>query len=205
MPVFFTQPIPEGPEAPGEFSFRGGLGDLLLELLLAPPAAATGLPKNLILGGGVGLGFPTSTTDELGQQQFTAGPAVVLGWKTKRLTAVAFPTYLWGYADRSDRDRSAPDVSSMQLLYALIFNLPQAWQIGMNPTIAYNNKAASGDKWNVPIGVTLAKTTKIGPLPVKFQLGAEYSVVNQDDYGKRWLIKLNIIPVIAPLIKEPLF
>jgi hypothetical protein len=40
---------------------------------------------------------------------------------------------------------------------------------------------------------------------VKFQLGAEYSVVSQDDFGKRFMLKLNIIPVIAPLIKKPLF
>jgi hypothetical protein len=30
-------------------------------------------------------------------------------------------------------------------------------------------------------------------------------VVNQDDYGKFLLIKLNIIPVIAPLIEGQIF
>ena len=51
----------------------------------------------------------------------------------------------------------------------------------------------------------MAKTTKIGKMPVKFQVGAEYSVVSEDDYGKRALIKLNVIPVIPDLIKKPLF
>jgi len=41
--------------------------------------------------------------------------------------------------------------------------------------------------------------------PVKFQFGVEYSVVSQDDFGKRALIKLNIIPVIPSLLKKPLF
>jgi len=40
---------------------------------------------------------------------------------------------------------------------------------------------------------------------MKFQFGAEYSVVSQDDFGQRFQIKLNVIPVIAPLIKKPLF
>jgi hypothetical protein len=42
-------------------------------------------------------------------------------------------------------------------------------------------------------------------LPVKFQFGVEYSVVSQDDFGKRALIKLNIIPVIGGLIQNPTF
>jgi len=42
-------------------------------------------------------------------------------------------------------------------------------------------------------------------MPVKFQLAAEYSVVSQNDFGKRFMIKLNIIPVIPDLIKNPIF
>ena len=42
-------------------------------------------------------------------------------------------------------------------------------------------------------------------MPVKFQLGAEYSVVSQDDFGKRFLLKLNVIPVIGSLVKNPIF
>jgi hypothetical protein len=51
----------------------------------------------------------------------------------------------------------------------------------------------------------LAKTTKIGKLPIKFQFGGQYSVVHEEDYGQRWQIKLNIIPVIPALFKKPLF
>jgi hypothetical protein len=51
----------------------------------------------------------------------------------------------------------------------------------------------------------VAKTTKIGKLPVKFQLGVEYSVVNQDSFGQEWQVKLNIIPVIPALVKNTLF
>ena len=71
--------------------------------------------------------------------------------------------------------------------------------------MTYDHKASRGNKWNIPIGLYGAKTTKVGGLPVKFQLGIEYSVVSQDDFGKRALIKLNIIPVIGGLIKKPIF
>ena len=77
--------------------------------------------------------------------------------------------------------------------------------MGFNPTITIDAKASGGNKWNVPIGITVAKTMKIGNSPMKIQVGAEYSVVSQDDYGRRAVLKINLIPVIQPLIKKPLF
>ena len=51
----------------------------------------------------------------------------------------------------------------------------------------------------------MAKTTKVGKLPLKIQAGIEYSVVSQDDFGKRALFKVNFIPVIDALVKKPIF
>jgi hypothetical protein len=75
----------------------------------------------------------------------------------------------------------------------------------MNPTINYDHHAGAGNRWNVPVGPIVAKTTRIGRLPVKFQLGFEYSVVSQDTFGHRAQLKLNVIPVIPALVREPLF
>jgi hypothetical protein len=47
--------------------------------------------------------------------------------------------------------------------------------------------------------------TKLGKLPVKIQLGVEYAVERQDDFGPEWHIKLNLIPVIQSLQKKPFF
>jgi hypothetical protein len=80
--------------------------------------------------------------------------------------------------------------------------LPEAWQIGANPTITFDDKATSGNKWNVPLGLTVAKTTRVSGLPVKVQLGIEYSVVSHDDLGQRAQIKLNLIPVIPSLVEH---
>ena len=35
--------------------------------------------------------------------------------------------------------------------------------------------------------------------------GIEKSAVRQDDFGQDWQVKLNIIPVIPALVKNPLF
>ena len=43
----------------------------------------------------------------------------------------------------------------MSMLYAFFYNLPEAWQVGFNPTVAYDNKATSGNRWNVPVGLVV--------------------------------------------------
>jgi hypothetical protein len=128
-----------------------------------------------------------------------------LGWKTKDYVVGLFPQYFFGIGGRGDQGSNIENASNMNLLYFAFLNLPKAWQVGMNPATTYDHKASRGNKWNIPIGLVVAKTTKVGKLPVKFQLGAEYSVVSQDDFGKRFLLKLNIIPVIGSLVKNPIF
>jgi hypothetical protein len=75
----------------------------------------------------------------------------------------------------------------------------------MNPIITYNDKAKSGNKWNVPVGITVGKMVKFGKLPVKIQAGVDYSLAYQDDFGDRWKFKVTITPVIPALIKNALF
>jgi hypothetical protein len=195
IPVLFGNPIPRGFNS---FHRETGLGDILLPLPLSIPAG------NWILAAGPTFTLPTSTHDAFGRQQWAIGPTAVFGYKTKAFTAVVFPQYFFGIGSRGDQG-SKPDASYMEMLYSVFFNLPDAWQVGFNPTILYDNKATSGNKWNVPIGLTVAKTIKVGKTPLKLQFGLEYSVVSQDDYGQRFQIKLNLIPVIKSLIQKPLF
>jgi hypothetical protein len=193
----FDQPRPDGFDTVNR---DAGLGDSLLPLLVAPP-----MGDNLILGMGPTFTFPTSTNDALGRQQWQIGPAGVVGWKTKDYVFGAFPQYFFKVASRSDKNNEVKDASNMNLLYFGFINLPNAWQVGTNPTITYDHQAESGNRWNVPIGITVTKTLRFGKTPVKFQLGAEYSVVSQDDFGKRALVKLNVIPVIRSLVRRPIF
>ncbi len=196
IPFHFSEPIPTGSD---NFDHKGGLGDTQVPMVISPPA------KNWILGAGPTWLFPTSTENAFGRQQWGVGPAVVVGYKTEKVTLGVFPQYFFGIGSRGGRNSDVPDASYLNLLYFLYYDLPNAWQIGFNPTITYDNRAPSGDKWNVPVGLLVAKTTRIGGMTVKFQLGIEYSVVHQNDFGQRAMIKLNVIPVISSLIRKPLF
>ena len=188
-----------GPFGDVTFSSKSGLGDMSLPLLVAP------VPKPGERWG-FGLGptfvFPTATKDELGTDTWEIGPATVVTYKTKKFSGAVLGQYWWNYAE-SEND--TPDTSHGSILYSAWWNLPKAWQVGFNPTATYNDKARSDNKWNVPLGFGVAKTVKMGKMPVKFQLSAEKSVVRQDDFGKDWNIRLNIIPVIPALVKNPLF
>lgn len=193
VPVLFSQPVPKGFD---EFSNLGGLGDIQLPMMVSPPSG------NWLLGLGATWLFPSASRKEFGQQQWGVGPAAVLGYQTKEWVAGVFPQYTWGIGGWNN---DKPDASYLSLLYFFIYNLPDAWQIGFNPTISYDHKASSGNKWNVPVGLIVAKTTKVGNTPVKFQLGVEYSVVKQDAFGQAAQLKLNIIPVIPSLVKNAFF
>jgi hypothetical protein len=199
IPIIFAQQIPKGFN---DFKHVGGIGDIEIPLLLNPPERMIG---HWILGAGPVFEFPTSTNDALGAQQYSIGPAVVVGYKSPKWTAALFPNYFFGVGDRSDRKSTTKTTSKLSLLYAFTYELGHAWQVGFNPTISYNNKALPGNKWDVPVGLFAAKTIKVGRLPVKIQGGLEYSVVSPDAFGKRLAFRLVMTPVIPGLVKNPIF
>jgi hypothetical protein len=194
IPGIFSEPVPKGFD---DFTSLGGLGDTQLPMLVSPPTG------NWLLGLGPTFLLPTATQSDFGQEQWGAGPALVVGYKTKDWIGGVFPQYTWGIGGWNGNDK--PDASYLSMLYFYFYNLPDAWQIGSNPTITYDARATSGNRWNVPVGLTVAKTIKIRNAPVKLQLGMEYSVVSQDAFGQRAQIKLNIIPIIPSLVKHPIF
>jgi hypothetical protein len=195
FPVIFRNPVPTGLDT---FDHETGLGDSVLPLPVVPPTG------NWLLGLGPTFLFPTATEDAFGREQFGIGPAGILGYKNQHFTLGVFPQYFFKVGSIGNQ-ADKPDASFGEFLYFGYWNLPDAWQVGMNPVITYDNKATKGNKWNVPVGLLVAKTTAVAKRPVKFQLGFEYSVVSEDLFGKRFMIKFNVIPVIQSLVKNPIF
>jgi hypothetical protein len=177
---------------------KAGLGDINLPLMLSPNKKS-----KLMLAAGPTFSFPTATDSSLGSGLLEVGPALVLGYKKGNFSAVTLSQYWWDVAGWGDSN----SVSKGSVLYAAYYNFPGAghWQVGMNPIISYNDKAKSGNKWNVPVGILVGKMFKFGKLPVKIQAGVDYSLAYQDNYGERWKFKVSITPVIPALIKKALF
>jgi hypothetical protein len=195
IPIIFSQPVPKGNN---DFTHQGGIGDVELPFLINVPS------KHWILGAGPVFLFPTATTNALGSDQFAAGPAFVVGYHTKKTTFGIFPNYFWKVGSTGQHE-DTDNVNKGSLLYFFNYMLPNAWQIGCNPTISFNQQASSGNKWLVPVGMYVGKTTKIGKLPVNIKVGLEYSVVSPDDWGKRMQFRIQVTPVIPGLIKKAIF
>jgi hypothetical protein len=195
IPVLFSVPVPTSLNT---FDRKAGLGDIQLPTVIAPPTG------NWILGAGPAFLFPTATDDGFGREQWGVGPALVVGYRSEAATFGALGQYYFGVGSTGDRQPGVPDASYLNLLYFLSVNLPNAWQFGFDPTITYDARATSGNRWNVPVGMMVTKTTLLGKLPVKFNFGLEYSVVSQDVYGDRAKLVLEVIPVIPALIRRPL-
>ena len=198
VPLVWSTPIPEGFD---DFNQQSGIGDIQLPFLFKMPASIAG---KWILGAGPVFEFPTATDDDLGADQWSAGPGLVLGHKWEHLTAVLFYQHFWKIGE-SGQDDDTPDTNKGSLLYSFQYALKDGWQVGTNPNITYNDKASSGNKWNVPVGLFVGKTMKFGKLPVNIKLGVEYSVVRPDDFGQQAAVRLQITPIMPGLIQNPIF
>ena len=198
IPIVWSTPVPTGFD---DFDHVSGIGDIQLPFVFAVPASIAG---KWILGAGPVFEFPTATDDDLGVDQYSAGPAVAIGHKGENLTSVFFFNYFWKIGE-AGQDDDTPDTSKGSLLYSFTYKLKDGWQVGTNPNISYNDRASSGNKWNVPIGGFIGRTIKMGNTPVNIKLGVEYSAIKQDDFGQQAALRLQFTPVIASLIKNPIF
>src|SRR5262245_23360512 len=189
IPLLVSQPVPLGFD---RFTHLGGLADAQLPLVVKPPLGA------FQFGLGATFRLPTATRHVFGLHQWGVGPAVVLGYFTVPLSFGIFPSYHWGVA--GSRDPTKPRESLGEILYWFNYNLPDDWTIGSGRTINYDHNVARRNRWNAPLGPQVGKTTKLGKMKINFRLGAYYSVAREDVFGQRWLLTLNVIPVIPSLV-----
>jgi hypothetical protein len=116
IPIIFAQPVQRGLlPVVDDFKKVGGLGDIEIPLLLNPPERMLG---HWILGAGPVFEFPSATNTSLGGNQYSVGPAVVVGYKTKKFTAALFPNYFFGVGTQSDWTPADGTTSKLSLLYA---------------------------------------------------------------------------------------
>ena len=48
----------------------------------------------------------------------------------------------------------------------------------------------------MPVGIGLAKTTRLGGKPWKFQAQVQHYVAQPDAFGPEWLFKFTVTPVV---------
>ena len=198
IPLFVSQPHPD-PEDPLEVQRTTGFGDIVWMEMLSPSPKLVG---NWLLGLGPTFILPTASTDWTGQGKWQVGPAVVVGYLSKKWVLGAFLQNWTSFGGSGNR----PNTNQMNLQPLAAYFLPDGWSIGYSGNILANWKAGSdGDTWTVPLGLSVDKVFRLGRLPVKIGLAGQYMVHHPDTYGQQWNFQLTVAPVLPKLIKGNLF
>ncbi|MEM6622673.1 MAG: hypothetical protein AAF674_10630 [Pseudomonadota bacterium] len=170
----------------GAFDDSGGIGDFGFDLAYAPKTDG-----KFSYGLGVLGGLPTGTNRRLRSGNWTLGPEFFGAYVDTWGIVGGLASHSWKVAGHG------ADVSLSSLQYFLFFSLGDGWQVGAGPTITYDWNGQPGDRWNVPVGLGVSKTTKLFGMPIKFNTELDYSIIRQDTFGAEWLVKFSITPVIA--------
>lgn len=104
----------------------------------------------------------------------------------------------WSYGGDGDRN----DTSQMDIQYFLNWRLNDTQLIGMIPNIRIDLKADSGDRLSLPIGLGTIGMFRIGKLPIRWGIEAQYCVVRPDDVGPEWNFKVFFSPIIPNPFKK---
>jgi hypothetical protein len=159
-----------------------GTGDIVASAFFSP-RNQTGLKW----GVGPVFGLPTTTDPLLGSGKWSVGPTAVVLTQRGPWTVGALVNHLWSISDTGDLERS--DVSRTLVQPFLAYATKHAVTFSFNTESTCDWKAASGDKWTVPLSVAVSKVTRMGPFPFSMQIGGG-AYVESPDGGPEWRLRL---------------
>lgn len=141
----------------------------------------------------------TSKDTSAARGQYLLGPEFALGKVTDWGVIGAWATHL---VDVSGDNPANIDTRLTSLKVFFAYGLGNGWQLISNPVITYDWEGASGNKLLLPIGGGIAKTTRIGRIPVQLALDIQNYVVSPDAFGPKWLMTFRFTPVFANLFQK---
>ena len=149
-----------------------GLGDINYSLFFSPVNY-----DKAIWGVGPSISIPTATSDQLGSEQWSAGPTGVVLFQPKWGTVGGLVRHLWSFAGESDRD----NVNQSLFEPFINYNLPKGWYLISDIIIIANWQADSNNTWTVPLGGGVGKLFKIGNQAINARTEAYYNVEKPDN------------------------
>ena len=188
LQIFNSTPFPD---QTGQAKRETGFGDTVLAFALSPGPKLVG---NWLLAAGPTFIFPTATNSLIGQNKWQVGPAVALGYKGKNFITYVFPQQWFSVGG------SGQKANHMLLYYAFVWVYSNGWSVGTNPSMSVDWEAPNGNKVAFPVGLQVGKLRKLGLLPVKFDVQAQYYVVRPQVNSPKWNLQLQITPILPALI-----
>lgn len=140
---------------------------------------------------GVGpvLYYPSSST-AVGVTKWGSGPSVALIKKDASPWVFgAVVNNIWSFGDTSPGGSNK--TNSLLLNPFISYHFDDGWSVGSSPDITAN-WIASGEKWTVPIGGGLSKTTRLGAQSLKLGVDAYYNAIRPDTDNDIWELKTTL-------------
>jgi len=190
--AYNSVPYPSGPFSTDR---KTTFGDMTMANVLSPAGTAP-----WIFGIGPTWIFPTAGSDLTGQGKWQVGPAVGGGYITNKFMIATFAQQWWSFAGGDDREST----SQLSLLPLIYYFFGEGWSVGYSGNPVADWKAQGGEKWTVPLGLSVGKVVFLGKLPVQFQVAGQH-FVERPTGGPRWNLQFQVTPVIPKLIRGTLF
>lgn len=185
---FLLRQSPEVTDDSGDFLIgHGHLSDISYDL------AYGGVSENgwISMYGMAGV-FGSSTNKSGARHQTLLGPEFAIGKIQPWGVIGAWFKHL---VDVGGEDTFSTSETSIDVFFA--HGLGNGWQVISNPAIIYDWEADSGNGLLLPLGGGVAKTTRIGKIPLKMELEIYHYIVSPDRFGPQWLMSFNITPVLG--------
>lgn len=181
FPYLVDQPVVD---SLGNVTSESGLGDMGLDL-----AFGRTTKSGLLMVAGIIAGIPIGA-DRLSSDTWTLGPEVFLGKLSSKGVLGIFPNHQW--------DVSGPRETSLTSIQPIATYLAGGgWAVGTAGTITHNWES---DQWTVPIQLQMSRTVKVGGLPLRIALEANYYVEQADSLGQDWMFGFNLTPVVPNVV-----
>lgn len=155
---------------PGSTRFTG-FGDIQEQIFFTPASAGS-----LVWGIGPMLSFPSATARPAETGSWGAGGALVLVKNAGPFVLGGLFTQVTSFADEGGDPRT--NVFALQPF--VNFNFGKGWALAFAPTISANWDAEPGQKWTVPLGIGITRTTVFNRRPMSLGMQYYYNVERPD-------------------------
>ena len=178
-----------------------GLGDTVLMTLIGPNRN-----DGLIWGAGLTTIFPTASQDILGQHKWQLGPAFVVGHIGSESGGLGIDNWNMGILAQQWWSVAGNDkyehTNQMDIQYFIYWRMTETALVGMTPNINIDWTAKGGDRIALPIGLGYVDVIKIGKLPVRVGIEAQYYLLRRDSDGPEWNFRIFFTPIIPNPFKK---
>ncbi len=169
---------------------HGHTGDVLAEIVYGGVD-----DSGFILMYGLNSRLPTSSDTSNARQQLVVGPMINVGRIAGWGTYGAMISHVIDVVEK--RDKGTPDTSISAIDAYFSYELGNGWQLISNPKLEYDWEGDSGNKLAIPLGAGIAKTTRIGKMPLRISAELQKYLVSTDRFSSDLFFKLSITPVLS--------